>query len=384
MFYFFKEKVMSCVKTFSIISRVRVFIFFFTVSLYSQNLLDGPNDIVFNVSNNHYLVANWAGNSIVAIDSLGNQSFYRSNITHAHGMEVKDSILFVASYHNLLLINVNSSYTFLSIFVPGSEYLGHVALDSSHYVYITDWSAKKLFRINLNNQTTATLYTFNQIPGGISFEENNNRLIMLTFVNDAPILAYNLTGGNIDTVRNTNIDEPDAICKDSNGDYYVTSFSENVVYRFDGDFSSGPEIISTGHGGPSGIGYNKPDNIIGVTNYNFKSIDLIQLSPNNVGGETNIRPEGYYLFQNYPNPFNPITTIKYQIPEPSFVSIKVYGVLGNEIVTLVNEEKTTRSYWIDFDAVDLSSGIYFYRLKVYPENSGAELYSKTRKMLLIK
>ena len=66
------------------------------------------------------------------------------------------------------------------------------------------------------------------------------------------------------------------------------------------------------------------------------------------------------LYQNYPNPFNPSTTIQYQIPELSFVTLKVYDVLGNEIEALVNEEKTIGSYEVEFDASRLPSGVYFF------------------------
>ncbi len=90
-----------------------------------------------------------------------------------------------------------------------------------------------------------------------------------------------------------------------------------------------------------------------------------------------IKPLALSLEQNYPNPFNPVTTIKYQIPELSFVILKVYDVLGREVVTLVNEEKQTGSYEVEFDATSLSSGIYFYRLQ-------AGSFVETKKMVLIK
>lgn len=88
-------------------------------------------------------------------------------------------------------------------------------------------------------------------------------------------------------------------------------------------------------------------------------------------------PIAYLLLQNYPNPFNPSTTINYQIPELSFVTIKVYDVLGNEVATLVNEEKSAGSYEIEFDGNELTSGIYFYRIQ-------AGNFVETKKMILLK
>ncbi len=85
----------------------------------------------------------------------------------------------------------------------------------------------------------------------------------------------------------------------------------------------------------------------------------------------------FKLTQNYPNPFNPSTTIKYQIPELSYVTLKVYDVLGNQVATIANGEKLAGSYEASFNAKRLSSGIYFYRLQ-------AGSFVETKKMLLIK
>jgi len=93
--------------------------------------------------------------------------------------------------------------------------------------------------------------------------------------------------------------------------------------------------------------------------------------------EIDILPTEYSLSQNYPNPFNPSTNIKYSVPQPSQVQIKVYDVLGNEIETLVNEEKPAGTYELTWNAANLSSGIYFYQLK-------AGEYVNTKKMILLK
>jgi len=90
-----------------------------------------------------------------------------------------------------------------------------------------------------------------------------------------------------------------------------------------------------------------------------------------------ILPDKYDLNQNYPNPFNPSTKIKYQIPELSIVTLKVFDVLGNEITTLVKELKPTGFYEITWDAENLPSGVYFYQLK-------AGDFLSTKKMILMK
>ena len=88
-------------------------------------------------------------------------------------------------------------------------------------------------------------------------------------------------------------------------------------------------------------------------------------------------PNKYILSQNYPNPFNPSTTIKYSIPKQSYVTLKVYDILGNEIETLANEEKPAGEYEVTLDAVNLPSGVYFYRLQ-------AGSFVETKKMILLK
>ncbi|GBD88841.1 hypothetical protein BMS3Abin03_02783 [bacterium BMS3Abin03] len=102
--------------------------------------------------------------------------------------------------------------------------------------------------------------------------------------------------------------------------------------------------------------------------------------------EDNVIPTEFFLYQNYPNPFNPTTKIKYSIPESplpggdgrgGLVTLKVYDVLGNEIATLVNEEKPAGSYEVEFNGSNLSSGIYFYQLR-------AGTFIQTKKMILLR
>ena len=88
-------------------------------------------------------------------------------------------------------------------------------------------------------------------------------------------------------------------------------------------------------------------------------------------------PTQFILFQNYPNPFNPSTKINYTIPKSGFVTIKVYDLLGREVTSLVNENKPVGNYNVEFNAGNLVSGVYFYRMK-------AGDFVQTKKLILLK
>lgn len=95
-----------------------------------------------------------------------------------------------------------------------------------------------------------------------------------------------------------------------------------------------------------------------------------------------VKPTEYALSQNYPNPFNPSTVIKYQLPKDNFVSLKVYNAIGQEVANLVNEVKPTGVYEVNFDASNLSSGIYYYILRI--GSGSTNEFTRTNKMILLK
>lgn len=96
----------------------------------------------------------------------------------------------------------------------------------------------------------------------------------------------------------------------------------------------------------------------------------------NLEDETSL-PEEIYLNQNYPNPFNPSTNISYTLPFESRVSLKIYGVLGNEVVALISEYQNAGQHEISYNASHLAGGVYFYTLRT-------ENFTQTKKMLLLK
>ena len=110
----------------------------------------------------------------------------------------------------------------------------------------------------------------------------------------------------------------------------------------------------------------------------------VRIQHNNVNENDAVIPLNYFLSQNYPNPFNPTTVIDYQLPIVGYVTLKVYDILGREI-TLVNEEKIPGNYEVKFNASNLTSGVYFYRLQAGdPSLRSGQGFTETKKLVLMK
>lgn len=129
------------------------------------------------------------------------------------------------------------------------------------------------------------------------------------------------------------------------------------IYAEDVDGDNDPDVLS-GASGANDVVWWENDGVVHVENISS-------------------HPVGYNLKQNYPNPFNPSTKIKYVIPEKCFVSLQIYNVLGNEIATLVNEEKQAGEYEQEFNATELPGGIYFYQIR-------SKNFSAVKKMIYLK
>jgi hypothetical protein len=111
--------------------------------------------------------------------------------------------------------------------------------------------------------------------------------------------------------------------------------------------------------------------------HNTNFTDIQWPPPTAVENDVFAAPEGYSLFQNYPNPFNPSTTIKFNLEKASFVTLKVYDILGNEVAVLVKGNLEKGIHEVDFNASIVNSGVYFYRLE-------AGAFTQVKKMTLLK
>ena len=240
---------------------------------------------------------------------------------------------------------------------------------------------------------TSTLNEFGTAKLFISATDSNSLAVADTFsvtvtpVNDPPVInlpdTINVTAGVTyslqladipdipDTLRPVyDVDTPDSLLTFEIG-YYPMDGNFTITYDADTYTISGE---ANNPGNYTVYVYVSDDS---SANSMDSTLILVQ-NPTSVNDNfLNQIPKKYSLAQNYPNPFNPSTVIRYGIPNSGLVTLKIYNVLGREVATLINKYQQAGRYEISFNASELASGIYFYRLH-------SNNYTSIKKMILLK
>jgi Secretion system C-terminal sorting domain/Beta-propeller repeat len=223
---------------------------------------------------------------------------------------------------------------------------------------------------------------------GVSYGGSSNNY-------DFATIKYNSLGDSVWVKRyngdSNDIDGGSAIALDRSGNVYVTGYSTNfttgsdyttIKYSPDGIEKWTIKYTNSDAAGssedPFGLFVDTLFNVYvtGMSALDYATVKYVQ-TPTSVGSSLIQTPNEFSLSQNYPNPFNPSTIIKFQIPKAGLVTLKVYDILGKEIVALINENKMAGYYEISFNASQLASGIYIYQLK-------ANDFISSKKMILMK
>ncbi|MEO6694200.1 MAG: SBBP repeat-containing protein, partial [Ignavibacteria bacterium] len=224
---------------------------------------------------------------------------------------------------------------------------------------------------------------------GYSFDSNSSEDYATIKYNSSGfqlwVSKYNGSGNDYDIAM--------ALKTDNNGNVYVTGYSyasvnsedyATIKYNSSGE-EQWSEIFEDKTNGSDIANSIEVDGLgnVYVTGYSYEGSsrdDYVTIKYSQTVGisqNSNTIPVNFILNQNYPNPFNPKTIINYELPFSNFVSIKVYDILGNEVIALVNERQNAGIYSVDWNAVGYPSGVYFYKLET-------ERFADVKRMLLIK
>ncbi len=252
----------------------------------AQSLIDGPESVQFDEPRNRYLVSNWDNGTIVAVDSLGNHSYFATGIAYCGGICVSGDTLWIAADfpNRVVALDLMTGDSLLVINVSGADFFDSIVLDSSGFVYVTEGSTTNethgnIYKIKISDQSYYVYADSGiQRPQAIRFDAEENSLIFCSYSIPSRIQKITLNDSTLSTVVESALDiGMDGITFDDFGNTYVSSWTYGGVFRFDSDYTDPPEQIAFGFGGPSALYYNTRDNILAVPDYLYSRIEFIEM-----------------------------------------------------------------------------------------------------------
>lgn len=375
-----------------------IVVLFVTNIIFSQSY-NNPESAVYDPTNDCYYVSNTGDGKIIRVDAndTNSKSVLSSDLTSIRGLCIIGNTLVAAADEGIVFIALPIGTIIQTVVIPGMLFLNDVTWDDSQYVYVSDTGTGMIYKIKIDDYTFSTLAVGINSPNGLFYDGANNRLICVPFIQNAPILAVSLPAGVVTSIRTTTLSNSDGIARNMFGEWYISYWGDNSVYRFNSDFSGDPVEVSSSQAGPADISFRtltatgKVSNateiqantgILVIPNFNGNTVNFLNLT-NLSNYETEVFiPQYFSLKQNFPNPFNPNTTIFYDISKETNVKISVFDLLGREIITLVDQIEPLGSRSINWDGRDfagnlVNAGVYIYQIE-------AEGFIQTKKMVLLK
>ena len=284
-------------------------------------------------------------------------------VNNPKGLLIRDNCLYMCEYNKFLIFDLDQDTAVKELYLNEMYYwkqspsLNDICPDNNGNFYVTDYINNTIYKVDISTDsiTDLGLQEFIKNPRCIEYDEENNRLILVSNIRNCPIQAVNLNDNSVFTLMETDISLMYGIAKDANGDYYVSAWEDSLqgagkIYKFDKDFSSVPEVFSENHGGPSGIYYNPVLNELVVPNMLDTTINILSLDspiaapvlnypPSN---ETNIETDLQLIWEETDRAFNYCIQIA---TDAEFTNLICNDTTRNFYYTYTGLSVNTEYYW---------------------------------------
>jgi len=254
-------------------------VFIFSAQLFGQTLVS-PESVSYDKVKNRYIVSDPGSTAILQIAAGTGTitNFHNSGLFFPRGTTIVGNMLYVTDLGKLLGFNLTTDQLVVDTIIPTAQGLNDVVADDKGNLYMSDDVINQIFKFEIKD-TIGYAWAKNDFdaPNGLWFDKANNRLIVVSFRDDSPIQAVDLTSKVVSEIKTTTHDYLDGIAVDKNGNYYISSWGSNTIYRYNSSFLYEKEF-SKNHSGPADIVFIPEKDVIAVPNMNSGKIDYLPVS----------------------------------------------------------------------------------------------------------
>jgi PKD repeat protein len=234
---------------------------------YSQ-AFSGPESVEYDSIYNRWLVGNKNnGTVLVYSPGSGTLSPFASGVPNGpYGIEILDSVLYCCAGGSIKGYHLSTGTEVFSASL-GASFLNGITSDGVSNLFVTDFTAKKIYRVNVLTGNFNVMVTgLAKSPNGIFYDGPGNRCVFVNWGTSAPIMAMNLADSTTTTLVTTTLGNLDGLTQDIAGNWYTTAWSNNALNRFAPDFSGSPVAVKTGLSSPADIDFNEAGDSVGIPN----------------------------------------------------------------------------------------------------------------------
>lgn len=241
-----------------------------SILVFSQTL-NGPESIEWDQDNTRWLIGNKGNGTVLARNENGVLSNFVTGIgSGPYGIEILGDVLYTCEggFIRGYLLTTGATVFTLNL---NATFLNGLTSDGNNFLYATDFTAKKIFKIDVASVSFTTMASgLAKTPNGILYDGENNRCVFVTWGSNAPIMGIDLTTNAVSTVLATTLSNCDGITRDRCGNYYVSSWGNNRLNRFDASLTGTHIVLPTALSSPADLDtrMDVTADIIGNTNAN--------------------------------------------------------------------------------------------------------------------
>lgn len=246
----------------------------FTALVAAAQSYNSPESVKYDANHQRYIVSNTGADNLQQVVPGSAPTLFVSNVPNPYGLTiVGDTVYVCCNSSHLRGYNLTTAALAFDVDLGGT-FLNGICSDNAGNIYITDFSAKKVFRYNIASQLfnyfvgTAMAKT----PNGIVHDPANNQLIMATWGSNAPILGLSLVDSTVTTLKPTTLSNIDGIGIDADGNVYAADWGTDGIYFFDAAFANNPIKVVSGLSNPADIWYNQLSDTIAVPNTSANTV----------------------------------------------------------------------------------------------------------------
>ena len=246
----------------------------------SAQTYNGPESVEYDPTGNRYFISNSNNGQILARDASGNLSVFATGISpDPYGLEMAWGNLYACCGGKIYGYNMSGTQIFnLNL---GASFLNGITHDNNGNLYATDFSAKKIYRVNFTNSTYNVFVPTSLLPAspnGIIWDEGQNRLVFVSWGGSVAIKAVSLVDSSVSTLVTTSLSSCDGIAEDGAGNFYISNWGNSTVVKYDNTFSNST-VVMTGLSSPADIYYNIITDTLAVPNSGNNTVVFQSFAP---------------------------------------------------------------------------------------------------------